>query len=601
MDRADETSVTGVHEAVPAALLAQPHHDGSELYVERLRDSAELRVRVPEDAADAVVLRYVRDGEPRTVEASPEARSGGEVWWRAELPLRNPLISYRWLLTGRLGYCWVNGAGAHSHEVPAVDDFRLTADPGGPDWHLSSVVYEIFIDSFAASGEPRAAPTWAMPRDWDRPPDPHPRNPHRELYGGDLRGAEQHLDHIEALGANVIWLTPFFPAESNHRYDPASFDRVDPVLGGDDALVSLLRAAHDRGIKVIGDLSLDHSGSGHEWFKRAHADPSTPERSFFLFDRSETHGYASWLGYKEMPRFDWRSDELRSRMGASMRRWLGIGLDGWRIGAAASVGRYRDGDLNAEIARWTRAQAGDALLVGEYWHDFQPDLDGRGWHGVMNYAGFLRPVWWWLRGEAIGPDVFDIFAAAPAPSYGGAQTASVMRSFRAGLPWETSLHSWVALDTHDTPRFGRVSGSRERQLVGVGLQMTTPGVPMIFAGGELGLDGSSGYDTRRAMPWNHPEQWDEELLGEYRRLIALRRSSDALARGGIRYAHLSEDAILYLRETRSERLLCLAARAPHDPISVPFEHLETLYGEDASDGALPSDGPAFHVWRIDGG
>ncbi len=94
------------------------------------------------------------------------------------------------------------------------------------------------------------------------------------------------------------------------------------------------------------------------------------------------------------------------------------------------------------------------------------------------------------------------------------------------------------------------------------------------------------------------DTWDGRLFDEYRALIALRKSSDALARGGIRYLHVSDDAIAYLRESRSERLLCLAARAPHDPIASPFAQLETLYGEDARDGVLPADGPAFHVWKI---
>ncbi len=62
--------------------------------------------------------------------------------------------------------------------------------------------------------------------------------------------------------------------------------------------------------------------------------------------------------------------------------------------------------------------------------------------------------------------------------------------------------------------------------------------------------------------------------------------------------HVSDDAIAYVRESREERLLCLAARAPHDPIPVPFTQLETLYGDDARDGVLPADGPAFHIWRI---
>lgn len=118
-----------------AVSLAQPHHDGSELYVDRLGDSAELRVRAPEGSVDAVLLRYVEDGEPRTVSASVDARTRGEVWWRAELPLRHPVVSYRWLLTGgQAGYTWLNGTGVHPHEVFPFDDFTLSTEPGGPDW-----------------------------------------------------------------------------------------------------------------------------------------------------------------------------------------------------------------------------------------------------------------------------------------------------------------------------------------------------------------------------------------------------------------------------------------------------------------------------------
>jgi alpha-glucosidase len=155
----------------------------------------------------------------------------------------------------------------------------------------------------------------------------------------------------------------------------------------------------------------------------------------------------------------------------------------------------------------------------------------------------------------------------------------------------------VLLDSHDSARFRTVAGSRDRHVVGIGLQMTLPGVPMVFAGDEVGLEGLWGEDARRTIPWDAPDAWDAQLFAEYQRLIRLRRSSPALARGGLRLVHVAADSIAYLRETRDERLLCLAARAPHAPITVPFE-LETLYGDDARDGVLPADGPAFHVWRI---
>jgi alpha-glucosidase len=175
-----------------------------------------------------------------------------------------------------------------------------------------------------------------------------------------------------------------------------------------------------------------------------------------------------------------------------------------------------------------------------------------------------------------------------------------MRRFRAGVPWPVTLHSWTLLDSHDTPRFRTAVGTRELQLVGVGLQMTTPGVPLVFAGDELGLEGKWGEDGRRTMPWAQEASWDGALLDGYRRLAALRRSSPALRHGGIRYVHVSADAVCYLRETRDEQLLCLAARAPHDAVTVPFSSLETLYGDDAREGVLPSDGPSFHIWRIHG-
>ncbi|HEV8249188.1 MAG TPA: DUF3459 domain-containing protein, partial [Gaiellaceae bacterium] len=125
---------------------------------------------------------------------------------------------------------------------------------------------------------------------------------------------------------------------------------------------------------------------------------------------------------------------------------------------------------------------------------------------------------------------------------------------------------------------------------------------------EIGLEGRWGEDGRRTMPWDRRETWDERLLGEYRRLIRLRRSSPALAHGGIRYASVGADAIAYLRETAEERILCLAARAKHEPVRLALAELgaagaETLYGGDAEvhggELILPADGPAFHVWRLE--
>jgi alpha-glucosidase len=602
-----------VSEATETSLLSQPHHDGS--YVleqpDELGGEAVVRLRVPRGTEiDGALVRYVCDGQPRVAVAEIDEETQSEVWWTARFAVENPTTNYRWLLRDADGaHRWLNGLGSFGHMVADADDFVLTVAAPGPDWHLESVVYEIFPDRFASSGAAYDAPEWAVRRDWDELPDGRWHSQF-EWFGGDLPGVAERLDHIESLGASLIYLTPIFPAGTVHRYDAVSFDHIDPLLGGDDGLLTLTRAAHERGIRVLGDLTLNHVGSGHEWFQAALADPNAPERAFFYFDESLPNGYVSWMGVPHLPKLDHRSPELRRRMDEVVARWTRppYALDGWRIDVANMTGRYRDIDVNHEVARATRdallSANPEALLVAEHMHDARRDLGARGWQGVMNYTGCLVPIWSWLRHGPLGDEFFDALTSDRA----GDLVAAEMTLFRAGVPWPAVLHSWTLLSSHDTPRIATVVPSRDDRLVGIGMQMTMPGVPMLFAGDEIGLEGAWGEDGRRTIPWDRRESWDEPLLGEYGRLIRLRRSSPALARGGIRYASVGADAIAYLRETAEERILCLAARADHEPVRLALAELgaggaETLYGADAEarngELVLPADGPAFHVWRLE--
>ena len=141
-------------------------------------------------------------------------------------------------------------------------------------------------------------------------------------------------------------------------------------------------------------------------------DPAAPERDYFRFDPDLQYGYECWFNVPTLPKFDHTSAGLRDRLvldeASPVRRWLREGLDGWRVDVANMAGRMGSVDVTHEFARDVRAamaaEGGDTLLLAEHGHDASADLLGDGWHGTMNYAGFTRQVWCWLR----SPDFHEI-------------------------------------------------------------------------------------------------------------------------------------------------------------------------------------------------
>ena len=159
------------------------------------------------------------DGEQALTETVVDREDEHEVWLRGNVPLLNPVVNYRWLLDGVPGgYQWLNGEGVHARDVTDAADFRLSAHPAPPAWAQDAVLYQIFPDRFAKSID-RPAPGLGDPAALGRPDYRERARDAVPVYGGDLDGITAHLDHIARTGANTVYLTPVFPARSNHRYD----------------------------------------------------------------------------------------------------------------------------------------------------------------------------------------------------------------------------------------------------------------------------------------------------------------------------------------------------------------------------------------------
>ncbi len=552
-----------------------PHHDGSELYVSnrapQLGEKVTLKVRIPKkDKVEKVFVRILQDGEPVTYPLKKSKSTKVEQWWQVKVEIINPSTNYRFLLRDGRNFRWLNAAGVFPRDVVDHFDFKIVARTDAPDWLRKAVFYQIFPDRFAKSGVARTLPEWAIPRKWSDIPALNQREVSQEFYGGDFRGVEEKLDHLTSLGINAIYFTPIFASKSNHRYDASSFEEADPLLGGDKDLISLRKAASKRSIRLMSDLTTNHCGLGHPWIQKALQNKQSDTREFFYWTKKSKWGYVGWWNVESLPKLNFNSQRLRDLMWGSknsiVQRWLKepFGMSGWRIDVGNMTGRYYGDNFNKEIAQSIRGAMDeanpDAWLVAENADFFADDLDGFGWHGTMNYNGFTKPIWYWMN-EA-DEKLRDSFGMpAPLPQIDGQAMAEMMQQFAAGIPWRSLMASMVLLGSHDRARFHTVvGGDRHRNIAGATLLMSYPGVPSVFAGDEIGLEGYWGENGRRTINWERPDKWNSELLFDYMELIKLRKTSHALAYGGIRWIDISRDSVAFLRESAKESLLVFVSR-----------------------------------------
>ncbi|GAA5168144.1 glycoside hydrolase family 13 protein [Ornithinimicrobium tianjinense] len=435
-----------------------------------------------------------------------------------------------------------------------------------------------------------------MPAQWNEPVEGEMPGVGAQVFGGDLDGVAERLDYLEELGVNVVYLTPFFPGESNHRYDARTFAEVDELLGGSSALQRLSEKAHARGFRVIGDFTTNHTGVTHEWFVSASSGDDAEARDHYYFGSNHgASGYASWLGVPSLPKLNYASDSLRAKLfdgpESVVERWLRppFSLDGWRIDVANMSGRHGADDHYEEVQLLTRQAAvranPDAVVIAEHCHDLARDVDGTGWHGAMNYSAFTRPVWTWLRDTRKAPN----FLGSPllVPKRGGRAVVDTMEEFISQVPWEVTRSSWNLLGSHDTTRIATLVGNVRLVEVAAGFLFAMPGVPMMTYGDEVGMEGEWGEDGRKPMPWSGVDK-SSELWRVYAALINVRRSSTALTRGGLRWVAADDDFVVFVREHQDECVLVHLSRRGHEPLSVDAGLLPGIQGGRLLFGRAPA-------------
>lgn len=374
--------------------------------------------------------------------------------------------------------------------------------PDVPEWFKDAVVYNIFPDSFA-SGKGILQKNAGQKRLEDG-------RVCRSRLGGTLRGITENLDHIQDMGFTCLYLNPIFAAGEYHKYDVLDYYHIDPCLGTEADFQELVGALHARGMKIVIDGVFNHcsweffafqdvvekgpNSRYCKWFYDLEFPVRKPETA------DEVPGYACFAYERKMPKLNTAEREVQMYFADVGAYWISkYHVDGWRLDVANEIDR----NFWRNFRRAVKKADPDAVLIGEVWENAQTWLRGDAFDSTMNYE-FRR-----ICKEYLASDTPDAVSAAYQ-----------FERMRLRYPTNIVNGQLNLIDSHDVPRFlALCRGDLERWKLACILLVLMPGVPSLFYGDEMGIEGILEAEYRSGMPWGK----EETLCGFIRQLISIRK------------------------------------------------------------------------------
>ena len=540
-----------------------------------------FRLRVPAQiGCTTPYLCICRWDEPvQLIRLEPEGRQGKfdlfSLCYTAALPgayfyFFDLYINYTKVFRGERGEGFLSSA-------PQGDRYQLTVyEPGfsTPQLLRGGVMYQIFPDRFC-EGTPHTEMPFAdryyrknkdgEPYFWPNEVDGGLLN--RDFFGGDFAGIESKLPYLKDLGVTLIYLNPIFEAHSNHRYNTANYMKPDPLLGTEEDFSRLCASARRMGIRIILDGVFSHTGSDSIYFDRearygsngAYHNPHSPYRRWYDFGPQYADGYRSWWGFSSLPEVNENEPSFQEFIcgeNGVIDHWIKLGASGFRLDVADEL---PDSFIRL-IRKAVKRHGEDKLLIGEVWEDatnkvsygaHRTYLLGGGLDTVMNYP-FRNAIIHFLRygnAAALAESLLSIVEHYPKPAMDLAMnmlsTHDTVRAITAiaGEDCEGHDRYWQSGRVLDEPHF--FFGKRLMRL-GFCLIFTLPGLPCIYYGDEIAMQGYKDPFNRAYFDWNCK---DETLRGCVRELAAFRAGCDAFREGRLRILQAEGGLLIFERYT----------------------------------------------------
>ncbi len=453
-----------------------------------------------------------------------------------------------------------------------------------PEFFRGGIAYQIFPDRFFRGGNEEVKPDAVLNRDWFhgtpayvRPGDKEFKN--NVFFGGDLPGVEKKLKYIASLGVTVIYLNPIFLSSSTHKYDTADYMHVDPMFGGDEALASLIKAAKKYKISIILDGVFNHTGDDSIYFNKygkydtlgAYQSKDSPYAEWYNFAEFPEE-YESWWGFKNLPRVMSDNPSYKKFIFGKdgvIRKYLREGICGWRLDVADEL----SDKFLEELSAAAQAEREDALIIGEVWEDASNKVSygkrrayfhGKELDSVMNYPMREAIIAYVRHG-----DMWKFMRTANSLYY--------------NYPREMTHQLLNLLGTHDTVRaITMLAGASSEGLssdmlaakrmtaeeykMGVKrlklayfILATIPGVPCIYYGDEIGMEGEKDPFNRMPYPWGKENY---ELLKYFRKVGRMRRhESEFFTEADFEIMYIDRSILVFERRKGEETLAVVVNRS----------------------------------------
>ena len=491
--------------------------------------------------------------------------------------------------------------------------WKLSVNFDVPEWAYGKIMYHIFVDRFnKKSDEPlKEMPNRIIHKSWNEDviigPDQNGRW-NIDFYGGNLKGIIDKLSYISSLGVTIIYLSPIVLSQSNHRYDTADYERIDPYAGNVDDLKELCDKAHKLGIKIILDAVFNHTGNDSRYFneygtfpeKGAFQGPDSKYYNFYrkhVFDGQTYFDY--WWGMKNLPVCDGYSKEWQDYIygvGGIIDKWFSYGIDGLRLDVADELTNEFIEGIRAAVKR----NKNDGFIIGEVWKNPMRMNrgyieSGKGMDSVMNYqlVDALIRYFKYADINLLKGRVDEILTEYPTETINSlmnfTSTHDITRAINLFGNYEYSGEWAWDLKSDDRKWQQNYNLSSEQYRKGKKIYSAYiytlalfPGILSIFYGDEIGMQGMGNLANRRSYPWN---KQDTDLLKLFRTIGELRKKENALETASLELIDVTNEYLVFRRFSKMEEYLVYISRIDYKVKYVlpkSYQNVPILYNLNSS-------------------